>query len=243
MWTELELAWRLFLHCSCILGYWKNSDSIYFLHYNTSQSQHYPLSHGTEVLLSPSFKYYRLYTRHRASRYAGYEAFIWGHSACLIWDDQYSLPFSKGCLWPLMAHELTIIHSTHWDRNKSGYGYSSNTIKKEFWHSFCVKVPFTFTALWKRRGTRVKRDLPVQWLGESLPNAQASVRTQCYQVNTILASPSLSAMLGNKEPNLEAKMEKGISNSQKGGGGGSPLAMPHVFNEKQPLDMNCSFYS
>lgn len=31
---------------------------------------------------------------------------------------------------------------------------------------------------------------------------------------------SLSAMLSNKAPNLEAKMEKGISNSQAGGRGG-----------------------
>lgn len=75
-------------------------------------------------------------------------------------------------------------------------------------------------------------------LGESLPNAQASLRTQCYQANTVFASPSLSAMLSNKAPNLEAKMEKGISNNQKVGGG-SPLAMPHVFNDKQLLELNC----
>lgn len=72
------------------------------------------LSHRTEVLFSPSFsKYYRLYTRHCTSRYAGYRAFIWGHGAYLILDDQYSLSFSKGRLWPHMEHALTIkeIHS------------------------------------------------------------------------------------------------------------------------------------
>lgn len=49
-------------------------------------------------------------------------------------------------------------------------------------------------------------------------------------------------MLSNKMPNLEAKMEKGISNNQKGGDG-STLAAPHVFYERQPLEINCSFYS
>lgn len=47
-----------------------------------------------------------------------------------------------------------------------------------------------------------------------------------------------SAQLSNKAPNLEAKMEKGISNNQKGSGG-SPLTIPHVFKEKQPLEGNC----
>lgn len=80
-------------------------------------------------------------------------------------------------------------------------------------------------------------------LDESLPGAQASLQTQCYRVNTVLASPSLSTMLSNKAPNLEAKMEKGISNNQKGGGGGggSNFAKPHVFSEKQPSEINCSF--
>lgn len=50
-----------------------------------------------------------------------------------------------------------------------------------------------------------------------------------------------SAQLSNKAPNLEAKMEKGISNNQKGSGG-SPLTIPHVFNEKQPLKGKCSLY-
>ena len=64
--------------------------------------------------------------------------------------------------------------------------------------------------------------------------------TQCYQVNTVLASPSLSTMLSNKAPNLEAKMEKGISNNQKGGGG-SPLAMAQVCSEKPPSEIHWSF--
>lgn len=75
---------------------------------------------------------------------------------------------------------------------------------------------------------------------ESVPSAQASLQTQCYRVHTVLASPSLSTMLSNKAPNLEAKMEKGISNNQKGGGG-SIFAKPHVFNEKQASERNCSF--
>lgn len=62
---------------------------------------------------------------------------------------------------------------------------------------------------------------------ESVPSAQASLQTQCYRVYTVLASPSLSTMLSNKAPNLEAKMEKGISNNQKGGGG-STFTKPHV---------------
>lgn len=66
--------------------------------------------------------------------------------------------------------------------------------------------------------------------------------TQCYQVNTVLASPSLSTMLSNKEPNLDAKMEKGISNNQKGGSG-SPLAMAQVCSEKPPSEIHCSFHS
>lgn len=66
--------------------------------------------------------------------------------------------------------------------------------------------------------------------------------TQCYQVNTVLASPSLSTMLSNKEPNLEAKMEKGISNNQKGGGG-SPLVMAQVCSEKPPSEIHWSFHS
>lgn len=66
--------------------------------------------------------------------------------------------------------------------------------------------------------------------------------TQCYQVNTVLASPSLSTMLSNKAPNLEAKMEKGISNNQKGGGG-SPLAMAQVCSEEPPSEIHWSFHS
>lgn len=59
-------------------------------------------------------------------------SFNWEHSVYLISDDRYPLPFSKGRLWPLMAYELTIkvIHSTHPDKSKSGYGHSSNTIMK-----------------------------------------------------------------------------------------------------------------
>lgn len=146
MWTKLELAWRLFLHCSWILGYWKkkkNSRHCRFL--VVSHPSKLTLSHETEFLLLPSFKYYGLYIRHCISRYVGHRAFIWEHSAYLILDDQYSLPFSQGRLWPLMAYELTIkvIHSTHPDKNKSGYGHSSkkNTIMKDFWHSRCAKAP------------------------------------------------------------------------------------------------------
>lgn len=49
-------------------------------------------------------------------------------------------------------------------------------------------------------------------------------------------------MLSNKAPNLEAKKEKGISNNQTQSGGWTS-AMPHVFKEKQPPEINCSFQS
>ena len=47
-------------------------------------------------------------------------------------------------------------------------------------------------------------------------------------------------MLSNRAPNLEAKMEKGISNNQKGGGG-STLAMAQVCSEKPPSGINWTF--
>lgn len=52
-------------------------------------------------------------------------------------------------------------------------------------------------------------------LGESLPNAQASLWRQCYQVSTALASPSLSTMLSNKVPHLEVKMERKFPTSKR----------------------------
>lgn len=134
MWTELELAWRLFLYCSWSLGYWKVQTLLAFLQYHTPQSQSYPTeqfsfhthSHITDV-------------RHCTSRYAGHRAFIWGHSANSILDDQYSLPFSNGHLWPLTAYKLSMkgIPSTNPPKDKSGDGRS---IKKEFWHPFCSKA-------------------------------------------------------------------------------------------------------
>lgn len=48
--TELELAQRLFLHCSWNLGCWKDSNTTYSVQWNTPRSQHN--ASWTEVVLS-----------------------------------------------------------------------------------------------------------------------------------------------------------------------------------------------
>lgn len=115
---------------------------------------------------------------------------------------------------------IKVIRSTHPDRNKSGYRHRRNTMKKALWCLFCTRGPIKFTVFWKIRGAGVEVR-PAGPMG--LVNHSQTPRPFAHNVIRLiqyLHHRSLSAMLSNKAPNLEAKMEKGISNSQAGGRGG-----------------------
>lgn len=70
--TGLEIILALFLNLRLLKK--KTSRHCRFL--VVSHPSKLTLSHETEFLLLPSFKYYGLYIRHCISRYAGHRAFI-----------------------------------------------------------------------------------------------------------------------------------------------------------------------